>query len=101
MDAAYHVASSSSSMIIWGIAGIAIIALALGGFALTNRKKNQNSLAPFISQEEPVYAPPLAAPMIPTVPTVPTTLPLPPEGLPHGWTMEQWAWYGEDYLRNR
>mgnify|MGYP005725337043 FL=1 len=27
--------------------------------------------------------------------------PLPPEGLPAGWTMEQWAWYGEDYLRNK
>ena len=27
--------------------------------------------------------------------------PLPPEGLPHGWTMEQWIWYGEDYLKNR
>ena len=26
---------------------------------------------------------------------------LPPEGLPHGWTMEQWIWYGEDYLKNR
>ena len=26
---------------------------------------------------------------------------LPPEGLPPGWTMEQWAWYGEDYLKNR
>ena len=27
--------------------------------------------------------------------------PLPPEGLPPGWTIEQWHWYGEDYLRNR
>jgi hypothetical protein len=27
--------------------------------------------------------------------------PLPPDGLPAGWTMEQWAWYGEDYLKNR
>jgi hypothetical protein len=27
--------------------------------------------------------------------------PLPPEGLPEGWTMDQWAWYGEDYLKNR
>jgi hypothetical protein len=27
--------------------------------------------------------------------------PLPPEGLPPGWTMEQWSWYGEDYLSNR
>ena len=98
LDAAYHVASTSSSMIIWGIAGIAIIALALGGFALTNRKKNQNSLSPFINHEAEIFAP---APPLQALPTVPTTLPLPPEGLPNGWTMEQWAWYGEDYLRNR
>jgi hypothetical protein len=26
---------------------------------------------------------------------------LPPEGLPEGWTMDQWAWYGADYLKNR
>jgi hypothetical protein len=26
-------------------------------------------------------------------------LPIPPEGLPPGWTMEQWNWYGEDWLR--
>ena len=25
--------------------------------------------------------------------------PLPPGGLPAGWTMEQWAYYGEDYLK--
>ena len=31
----------------------------------------------------------------------PPSPPLPPEGLPAGWTMEQWAWYGEDYLKNR
>jgi hypothetical protein len=28
-------------------------------------------------------------------------LPLPPEGLPPGWTMEQWNWYGEDWLRSQ
>ena len=26
-------------------------------------------------------------------------LPLPPEGLPEGWTMEQWQYYGLEYLR--
>ena len=40
-------------------------------------------------------APQLNAPMVANTP------PLPPEGLPAGWTMEQWAWYGEDYLKNR
>ena len=41
-------------------------------------------------------------PQHPTVaPASPAGPPLPPEGLPPGWTMEQWAWYGEDYLKNR
>ena len=26
--------------------------------------------------------------------------PVPAEGLPAGWTMEQWRWYGEEWLRN-
>jgi hypothetical protein len=26
--------------------------------------------------------------------------PVPAEGLPPGWTMEQWTWYGEEWLRN-
>ena len=26
---------------------------------------------------------------------------LPPEGLPPGWTMEQWNWYGADWLKER
>jgi len=33
--------------------------------------------------------------------TVKTTPQIPPEGIPQGWTMEQWEYYGEDYLRNR
>ena len=41
-----------------------------------------------------------AAPQLP-VAVRPTGPPLPPEGLPAGWTMEQWACYGEDYLNNR
>ena len=40
------------------------------------------------------------------LPFVPTQVqasgpPLPPGGLPPGWTMEQWAWYGEDYLKGQ
>jgi len=35
------------------------------------------------------------------VPVVPTGPPLPPEGLPPGWTMDQWMWYGDDYINNR
>ena len=30
----------------------------------------------------------------------PNMPPLPPTGLPEGWTMEQWAHYGQQYLQN-
>ena len=37
----------------------------------------------------------------PTVQTpVATAPPLPPTGLPEGWTMEQWSHYGQQYLEN-
>jgi hypothetical protein len=32
-------------------------------------------------------------------PVIPITPSVPPEGLPIGWTMEQWQHYGERYLR--
>ena len=47
------------------------------------------------SYQEPTSAPGLVPPPPPMVP------PLPPEGLPPGWTMEQWHYYGEEYLRRR
>ncbi len=31
----------------------------------------------------------------------PTTPPLPESGLPAGWTMEQWKWYGAEWLANQ
>jgi len=34
-------------------------------------------------------------------PPPPMIPPLPPEGLPPGWTMEQWHYYGAEYLRRR
>ena len=33
-------------------------------------------------------------------PAVSVTPPLPPTGLPEGWTMEQWNHYGHQYLQN-
>ncbi len=44
---------------------------------------------------------PFLAPMTPQPLEQPAGPPLPAEGLPQGWTMEQWAWYGEDFLKNQ
>ena len=32
--------------------------------------------------------------------TVNDAPPLPEDGLPAGWTMEQWKWYGHEYLED-
>ena len=48
------------------------------------------------SSPQQVPLPPSQLP--PPPPSIP---PLPPEGLPPGWTMEQWHYYGEEYLRRR
>ena len=49
--------------------------------------------------EPPVLqTPPPPSELPPPPPQIP---PLPPEGLPPGWTMEQWHYYGEEYLRRR
>ena len=100
----------SSSMvdmaIIVGIIFTIIVVLAL---FVTRRKSSRNSAIPAIDMSlETIFAiqdnvtpnsidiQPLEMPD-----SAPTGPPLPDEGLPPGWTMEQWAWYGEDYLRNQ
>jgi hypothetical protein len=45
------------------------------------------------------YQQPVAQPVAP-IPAPPAVAgpPLPPGGLPAGWSMEQWAYYGQQYL---
>jgi len=67
------------------------------GLLLTRRNKAKKPLdnsefLPVMSDIEPLSTMASVAAIHP---------PLPPEGLPPGWTIEQWSWYGEDYLRNR
>ncbi len=47
--------------------------------------------------DQPTYSP------LQNIPPPPPGMgpPLPPEGLPPGWTMEQWNYYGESYLKSR
>ena len=69
---------------------IAIVAICLG--LLLVRRKNANGIS---SISDFATIPPIAQVSTQAGPQ------LPPEGLPVGWTMEQWAWYGDDYLKNR
>ena len=54
--------------------------------------------APVVRDEDEPYSSDLTAEIPPPPPMTP---PLPPEGLPPGWTMEQWHYYGAEYLRRR
>ena len=49
-------------------------------------------------EENEPYSSDLTGEAPPPPPMIP---PLPPEGLPPGWTMEQWHYYGAEYLRRR
>ncbi|MGB1525493.1 MAG: hypothetical protein ACPHCK_05695, partial [Candidatus Poseidoniaceae archaeon] len=65
-----------------------ILVLVILMFAVMRRKTT-------VDHEFGFVAPPIPQPL-------PSAPPLPPEGLPAGWTMEQWQFYGEDYLnRNK
>ena len=104
-DAARQFAAESSSLpMILAIAGIVLVGLTLVAFGVVSRRGKQNPLNIDFEQKIPASFTPLSAPVAPTMPTAPAVAvapPLPPEGLPPGWTMDQWAWYGADYLKNR
>ncbi len=82
MDAERYLDSSSNLAI--GVIGFVFVITLLSILVIVVKRSNSSSKQPS-SQ----------------IPTIPHSPPLPPEGLPPGWTMEQWNWYGEDYLRNR
>ena len=90
-DAAKYEASAFASNIVLGGIGLLVLLLA-GMFVVRSRRSSQIDELPMM---------PLMSINAPAPAIQPAGPPLPPEGLPPGWTMEQWAWYGEDYLKNR
>ncbi|MGB2478771.1 MAG: thrombospondin type 3 repeat-containing protein [Candidatus Poseidoniaceae archaeon] len=75
------------SWVIWASV-IAILGILLG-FAFVFRNRNANSIA-FNETPNVNYNPEL-----------PRDLPIPPEGLPPGWTLEQWNYYGEEWINSQ
>ena len=86
--------SSYANLVILVVAIIAVLVLAL--FMVKKRSKplelQNKQFNHFLSEMQP---------NINSFNSVKTPPQLPPEGLPPGWTMEQWNYYGDDYLRNR
>jgi hypothetical protein len=90
-DSMKHSASSSSTLVVGAVLAL-VLAGVLGGLMLVRRKQLD------VAQDLLPSMPTMVQPFAPLAQAGP---PLPPEGLPQGWTMEQWAWYGEDFLKNR
>ena len=92
-----EIEEESSSLLIVGILAFIIITMAVIGILFTRRSKTKIPLghSEFLPVMTNIDSLPVTAPVSTIHP------PLPPEGLPPGWSLEQWSWYGEDYLRNR
>ena len=71
------VSSSSTMPLVAGVAGVLALIGVTAFMVATRRREPQDSTS--VLADAP--------------------LPLPPEGLPEGWTMEQWQYYGPEYLR--
>ena len=85
-DADKH--ASSSSVMFMGT-GVALLVGLVGLLLFIRRKQTDAAPVSVFDAPQPMAQQPQVGP------------PMPAEGLPQGWTMEQWAWYGEDYLKNR
>ena len=96
------------------VVGVVIIALLAGLLFMRSGEKNQpvqivdwaNQLPATDAVANSMYGGAqemFQQPVVAQVPTLqqvpPGAPPLPPEGLPPGWTMEQWAYYGHQYQR--
>ncbi|MBL6743820.1 MAG: thrombospondin type 3 repeat-containing protein [Candidatus Poseidonia sp.] len=98
MDASKHVEEEGdvNSMLLY--VGVPLLLMLVGVLLFFGRKRSSLSTG---FDATPTQLPAIA-PMAPLQPQAPPAMPpLPAEGLPAGWSMEQWAYYGEEYLKNR
>ena len=92
-DASKHKTSLlSGNLLILGVPLILVIVLLLLVFGRRRSPSGEQTMLPVQPATPSLH---VASPPTQNGPA------LPPEGLPSGWTMEQWAWYGDDYLKNR
>ena len=96
---------SSLSVMTTGLMAIGImlsLALVLGlAIVLQRQRRDGVGAEVYDDYDYSGYEEPEPSPL--SVPPPPPGMapPLPPEGLPAGWTLEQWNYYGEEYLRRR
>ena len=85
------------------VALISLVAVVIGINSVFRRGPKGNSILNQEPQNVAVRSPPTPLDKMPVKsmsppPPPPMIAPLPPGGLPPGWTMEQWHYYGEEYL---
>ena len=94
---------SISFKVIGGVSMLVLIMIA--GLILTINRFRHRELEDI--DNKPINGPPISGPPITTQnitnntsqdTTAETSPPLPENGLPQGWTMEQWKYYGQQYL---
>ena len=99
-------AGSSDAMFLAGASAVALISLVaiiIGINSIFRRGPRGNSILHQEPQTVTDRSPSTAIHPMPIKsssppPPPPMIAPLPPGGLPPGWTMEQWHYYGEEYL---
>jgi hypothetical protein len=102
-------ASSSSTfspLMVVGILSLVVLSVlltSLSTVAIMRRKKNAVEESRYISQApielmDNIKSPNRSSKLPPPPPMMPK---LPATGLPYGWSMEQWHYYGEEYIRRQ
>ena len=97
---------SSDAILLVGasvVALISLVAIIIGINSVFRRGSKGNSILHHEPHTVTDESPPTAIHSMPVKsssppPPPPIIAPLPPGGLPPGWTMEQWHYYGEEYL---
>ena len=97
---------SSGAMLLVGASVVALISLfsvVIGVNSVFRRSPKGNSILNQEPQGVSVISPTIPVNPLPVKsssppPPPPMIAPLPPGGLPPGWTMEQWHYYGEEYM---
>ena len=97
--------SFTSPIIVFPILGLVIVVIILITINRTRMKISDEE----IIESKPINGPPISGPPISQTINQPATIemsssepshgpPIPEEGLPSGWTIEQWQYYGQQYL---
>ena len=92
-------------MVVFPILGLVIVVIILITINRTRMKISDEE----IIESKPINGPPISGPPISQTIDQPVTIemsssepthgpPIPEEGLPPGWTIEQWQYYGQQYL---